>query len=128
MNCIKLIYTILLPNTIPITQKPILNYFIFYSLYYFPLLLLTSYQPHYHTLPPLHVHLYLTYFLIYCPIQFSHMYKYIATSLTCIPSHVTSLYYHNYYLDFIYFEKRIYYINCVIFLNNTYIHLKTITM
>ena len=24
-----------LPNTIPITQKPILNYFIFYSLYYF---------------------------------------------------------------------------------------------
>ena len=59
----------------------------------FPLLLLTSYQPHYHTLPPLHVHLYLTYFLyILSPIQFSHMYNVHCTLPShAIPSHVTSL-------------------------------------
>ena len=89
----------ILPNTIPITQKPILKYFIFYRVVLytayitFPLLLLTSYQPHYHTLPPLHVHLYLTYFLyILSSIQFSHMYNVHCTLPShAIPSHVTSL-------------------------------------
>ena len=59
----------------------------------FPLLLLTSYQPHYHTLPPLHVHWYLTYFLyILSPIQFSNMYNVHCTLPShAIPSHVTSL-------------------------------------
>ena len=44
-------------------------------------------------LPPLHVHLYLTYFLyILSPIQFSHMYNVHCTLPShAIPSHVTSL-------------------------------------
>ena len=57
-------------------------------------------------------------FSIYCPLySFPICIMYIAHfphmqfPLTWL--HYT--YYHNYYLDFIYFEKRIYYINCVIF-------------
>ena len=88
-----------------------------------PLLLLTSYQPHYHTLPPLHVHLYLTYFLyILSPIQFSHMYNVHCTLpsrdfLTHITTIITSI---------LFILKNVFTILIVLyFVNNTYTHLRT---
>ena len=96
---------------------PLLNSTTYITL---PLLLLTSYQPYYYSSPPLHVHLYLTYFLYtLSPTHFSHIHNvhYIPPS-HAFPSHATFLHILPQLLPrlFIYFEKRIiYYINFVIF-------------
>ena len=54
-----------------------------------PLLLLTSYQPYYYYSPPLHIHLYLIYFLYtLSPIHFSHIHNVHCKSPSHeIPSH-----------------------------------------
>ena len=92
-----------------------------------PLLLLTSYQPYYHSLSSLHVNLYLTYFLYtLSPKHCSHIHNvHCIPPSHAFPSHVTSLHILPQLLPrlFIYFEKCIiYYIN---FVNNTYTHLRT---
>ena len=110
----------------------------FYSLYYvttfttyfLPTLLLTSYQPYYYSLPPLHVHLYPTYFLYtLSPIHFSHIHN-----VHCIPpshefpSHATSYtYYHNYYLNYLFILKNVLFTILILlyFVNNIYSHLCT---
>ena len=82
----------------------------FYNLYYVTTFPLTSYQPYYYSSPPLHVHLYLTYFLYTLSLYISPIYTMCIAYLPHMHFPLTQLpytYYHNYYLDYLFILKNV---------------------